>query len=387
MARADCQMTASVLVDLSNLVVGGGVQVGASFLDELSRLTDDPGACRRWPWLSDLVVEASDVVVANVTEPLSGLPLRVVDGRPAARLRRLPGRRPYDVSFTVFGPDYGPRRARTSVVGFADVTSLFPEFAEIRGRGARLKHAVRCRVSRRRFQSADLLVVESAHIAAALTGRWRVPSERITVVPNVLNRVFDDEARQTPLRVEQLGAAPLVAFPTRPYPHKNLRVLGAAARALEEEHGHQVCFALTLTEAEWERLDTATRAVSINVGPLVVGQMPALYAACDAVVFPSLNECFSVTPLEALRAGRPLVASDRAFVREVAGDAAWYFEPTEPSSVARALADMLADDTLRARRVQLGEDVARSWPTSADRAIAYLGLIDRALGHGTTSAR
>jgi glycosyltransferase involved in cell wall biosynthesis len=376
-------------VDLSNLVVGGGVQVGASFLDELGRLQEDLDARRRWPWLATLVVEASDAVVANVTDPRPGLAVRVVDGRPASRLRRVSRRRPYDVSFTVFGPDYGSRRARTNVIGFADVTSLFPEFAEIPGRGARLRHAVRSRVSKQRFRSADLVVVESAHVAAALTSRWSVPAERITVVPNVLNRVFDDETRQVPLRVELPGgpAAPLVAFPTRPYPHKNLGVLGAAARALEDEHGRQVRFALTLTDAEWERLDSATKSASINVGPLVVGQMPALYAACDAVVFPSLNECFSVTPLEALRTGRPLVASDRAFVREVAGDAAWYFEPTEPDSVARALSGMLSDEASRERRVELGQGIAGGWPTAVDRAVAYLDLIDRALGHGTPPAR
>ena len=72
------------------------------------------------------------------------LSVAVVDGRPAARLRRRPGRPAHDVSFTVFGPDYGPRRARTRIVGFADVTSLFPEFAAVPGARARLRQAVRC---------------------------------------------------------------------------------------------------------------------------------------------------------------------------------------------------------------------------------------------------
>ena len=372
-------MTAPVLVDLSNLVVGGGVQVGASFLDELGRLHEDAAARRRWPWLTQIVVEASSVVAANVTDPRPGLKISLVDGRPAARLRRVPRRRPFDLSFTVFGPDYGPRRARTSVVGFADVTSLFPEFAGIQGRRARLKHAVRARVSRHLFRTTDLMVVESAHVGAALTERWKISPDRIRVVPNVLNHVFDDEARQVPLTVE-LPASPVFAFPTRPYPHKNLRVLGAAARVLQERHGQQVRFALTLTEDEWQQLDPETRQVSVNVGPLLVAQMPAFYTACDGVVFPSLNECFSVTPLEAMKMSRPLLASDRAFVREVAGDAAWYFEPTHPASLAQALSDVLSDGDRRARRVDLGRAVADDWPTASDRATAYLGLIEEALG-------
>ncbi|WP_416954714.1 glycosyltransferase [Nocardioides sp. T5] len=65
-----------------------------------------------------------------------------------------------------------------------------------------------------------------------------------------------------------------------------------------------------------------------------VSQVPALYEACDGVVFPVLTSA-SPSLLEAMRASRPLVASDRPFVREVAGDAAWYFEPTDPASWLR----------------------------------------------------
>lgn len=371
-------MSASVLVDLSNLVVGGGVQVGASFLDELGRLADDPEARARWPWLCDVVVEASDVVVANATSTQPGLVVRVVDGRPAARLRRRPGRPDFDVCFTVFGPDYGPRRARTRIVGFADVTSLFPELAVIRGRRARLRHLVRARVSRRLFRSANLIVAESSFVTLALNERWGIPAPRLRVVPNVLNRVFHEESRQVALHVD-FPEGPVFAFPTRPYPHKNLAVLGAASRVLRDQLDRSVRFALTLTDDEWQRLDPATRAVSYNVGPLVVGQMPALYAACAGVVFPSLNECFSVTPLEAMMAGRPLLASDRPFVREVAGEAAWYFEPTDPSSLARVLAEVLHDADGRGHRVDVGKRIAVGWPTAADRAAAYLAIIDEAL--------
>jgi glycosyltransferase involved in cell wall biosynthesis len=373
--------TASVLIDVSNLEVGGGVQVGASFLDELGRLHQDPEARRRWPWLTNVVIEASEAVLANLTGPPLRLAVSVVDGRPAARLRQLSRHSDFDVSFMVFGPDYGPRRARCRIVGFADVTSLFPEFAGIRGRRARLRHAVRARVSRRRFRGADMVVGESFFVTTALADRWEIHGQRMRVVPNVLNQVFNDVTRQVPVHVE-LPDLPVFAFPTRLYPHKNLEVLGAAERVLREEHGRSVRFALTLTDDEWHRLDSDTRAVSVNVGALVVAQVPAFYAACDGVVFPSLNECFSVTPLEAMRAARPLVASDRAFVREIAGEAAWYFEPTDPASLARALADVLADGDRRARRVAIGKEIADGWPTASDRATAYLGIIEGALEPG-----
>lgn len=378
-----------VLVDMSNLVVGGGLQVGASFLDELSRMNADETSSERWPWFDGVEVEASEQVVANSTTRGAGLRLEVVDGRPQARvLRRLPRGPQFDVSFTVFGPGYGRRRARRTIVGCADVTSLFPEHATIRGVRPRALHALRRRVSRRIFLQADRIVGESAHVTAALHQRWGIDPARLRVVPNVLNRVFDDASRQERLDAD-LGAdgALVFAYPTRDYPHKNLDVLGAAQRVVATTSDLDVRFALTLTEREWEQLDPATREASINVGPLVVAQVPALYEACDGVVFTSLNECFSVTPLEAMRAGRSLVASDRPFVREVAGDAAWYVEPTDPASVAAGLVAALSDDAERSRRVEIGRRVAVDWPSARDRATAYLDLIGDELAHGVTPSR
>src|SRR5690349_18508865 len=178
-----------VLVDMSNLVVGGGLQVGASFLDELSRIIKEPASSVRWPWLVDLAVEASEQVVANSTARGAGLRLDVVNGRPAARLRRRPRKHEFDVSFTVFGPDYGPRRARVRIVGFADVTSLFPEFARVEGVRPRALHALRRRVSKRIFLTADHVIAESNHVSVALQDRWSVGPARLSVVPNVLNSV------------------------------------------------------------------------------------------------------------------------------------------------------------------------------------------------------
>lgn len=381
---------ARVLVDMSNLVVGGGLQVGASFLDELSRIRAADASSERRPWLADMVVEVSEQVLDNSTTRGAGLRLEVVNGRPGARLRRLPRRPEFDLAFTVFGPDYGPRRARTRVVGFADVTSLFPEFAGIRGARARAQHALRRRVSRRIFRTAECIVAESAHVTAALHERWGIDPSRLHVVPNVLNRVFDDVSAQAPLGVDadlDAGGAVVFAYPTRAYPHKNLEVLGAARRIVTERSGLDVRFALTLTDAEWEQLDPATRAASTNVGPLTVTQVPALYAASAGVVFPSLNECFSVTPLETMRAGRTLVASDRPFVREVAGDAAWYVEPTDPASLAEGLVSALSDDRERARRVEVGRQVAAGWPSAMDRATAYLDIVDGMLLPTMTRAR
>jgi glycosyltransferase involved in cell wall biosynthesis len=70
--------------------------------------------------------------------------------------------------------------------------------------------------------------------------------------------------------------------------------------------------------------------------------LPALFAACEAFVLPSLTEGFGITVLEAMLAGAPVVCSRTGSLPEVGGDAALYFDPTDVEDISRVLAKRLA---------------------------------------------
>jgi glycosyltransferase involved in cell wall biosynthesis len=371
----------SVLINLANLRSGGGLQAGASFLDELVRLAGSSDS-RRWRWFPhDVVVEASREVVHNAILDVSPIAVRVLEGGPLASMRRaISGGRGHDVVFTLFGPDYAPRRGKRLVVGFADVTSLYPEAAHLPSTaGARARWAARRRVSRASYHRADRIVVESPHLVDDLTHRWGVAAA-MTVVPNVVNGEVLTRGDVAP-RMDLAGAhdAEVLFFPTRAYAHKNLAFLGRVGAVLMERHRLPVRFLLTLDSVEWSALPEATKAFSVNVGPLRVTDLEAHYRACTAVFFPSLLEAQSVTPLEALALEVPLLACDRPFVRSTVGDAAWYFDPEDPVSAADAVKQMLTEHTERDRKRELGRVLMASWPRASDRAVSYLDVIDSEL--------
>jgi glycosyltransferase involved in cell wall biosynthesis len=365
-----------ILIDLSNLYTGGGLQVGASFLDEMVALSVDPECVDRWAWLSTMTIEASPAVVQNATgQSLRHPALREVNGRPLDQVRRRHVV-DHDVSFVLFGPDYAPRRAIRRVVGFADGISLHPEFAAPDTVAKCLRLRIRARLSRARFARYERVVVEAGHVARILEDEWGMPGNRISVVPNTLNGVFLDKQKQEDIPTV-IPAGATFCFPTRAHRHKNLAVLGQAARELHARRQLDVRFVLTLTDREWRDLPEETRRHSVNVGPLRIAQVPALYRACTGAVFSSLVECFSATPLEAIASGAPLVASDRDFVRDVVGEAAIYFEPTDPASLASALVETVTNLAQRRARVEHGYEIANSWPTARDRALRYAELIDQ----------
>lgn len=71
---------------------------------------------------------------------------------------------------------------------------------------------------------------------------------------------------------------------------------------------------------------------SLN-GSIPAPDLPALYAAAQAFVFPSLYEGFGLPVLEAMSVGCPVVTSARGSLKEVAGNAAILVDPENIDSI------------------------------------------------------
>lgn len=367
-------MTARVLIDAANLHSGGGLQVASSFLDELAGLLNDPATVERYPWVTDVDVEATPEVLANLLPGTAEKLTPTSTSRGSLDRDAWTTKPTHDVSFTVFGPMYGRRRGRHQIVGMADVTSIYsvPETSTGQSTPTRALRTVRRAASRALFTRADSLVVEAPHVRDQLEKAWGYPPERVHVVSNCVNAIFTaDRPRPT----ERSGWI----FVTRAYPHKNLALLGRIGEELARRGVTDLRFKVTLTDAEWDALDETTRRHCDNLGARRVEELPELYAACEGSVFPSLLECFSAAPLEALFSDLPLVASDRAFVRDVCGDAAVYVDPRDPVAWADALLAVRSDAELRDRLARERRAVTSDLPDARDRALAYLDLIDQAL--------
>lgn len=91
-----------------------------------------------------------------------------------------------------------------------------------------------------------------------------------------------------------------------------------------------------------------------------------LYNFATAFVYPSFSEGFGIPLLEAMACGTPVLASDIAVFREVAGDAALYFDPGDPAAVVAGLERCL-DRDIRGEYVGRGlRRVTRySWDATA----------------------
>ena len=206
--------------------------------------------------------------------------------------------------------------------------------------------------------SAETVAV-SASLAAALSRDLSVKGSRILRIPNGVRYVPPERVT---LR-EELRLRPadrLIVSVGNLYPVKGHQYLVDALALIADRHP-----ALHVAIAGRGGQESALRSLARNHGLAdrvhllgLRADVPAILAAADVFVLPSLSEGLPLALIEAMFAGRPIVATDVGEVRAALahGGAGVVVEPADALALGVAL-DALLQDPERAKA--LGEQAAR----------------------------
>jgi glycosyltransferase involved in cell wall biosynthesis len=215
--------------------------------------------------------------------------------------------------------------------------------------------------------SQDMIIAISDHIARFTIARGVKDPRRVRRVYHGLRVENADEAERDRSRLRaELGVAPddfLVGNVGRLSPQKGQRhLIRALPTLLERVPNAQVAIA-GAGELEPELMELAAE---LNVTDRVHllgsrSDVPALMRAFDAFAMPSIWEGFGIVLLEAMAAGRPIVASAVATIPEVVVDeeTGYLTPPAEPEAIAEALTKLALDPELAYRMGQAGQDRLR----------------------------
>lgn len=222
---------------------------------------------------------------------------------------------------------------------------------------------------------ADAIIVPSRSAAADLQWTLHPHSGRVHVTyEGVAPEFHPVPPHEAAIVARRYGLEPgyLLSLGTRE-PGKNRSTLLRAIERLRSE-GRDVHLAV-VGQHSWGQDDEASPALRDRVrftGYVDQSDLPALYSAASALVFPSLHEGFGLPVLESMACGTPVVTSNRSAMPEVASDAALLVDPRDERAIADAIASLLDDDALRARLRDAGIERASSftWDECARATVA-----------------
>lgn len=238
----------------------------------------------------------------------------------------------------------GIRRERPEVVW---VNSLFNPLAAIAARlaGARVVWHLHERnlpgaagriYSRIIGRFSDLAVVVSEFVAAT----FDLPEDQMVVVPNALLTEI------VPTQLRRRGRSFVVGYVGQLEPRKRVADILEAVDRLPETTAVIVGDGKGRgqVESKVERLDLESR---VNLAGFQPDVRP-YYERFDCVVISSSNEPFGLVALEAMAAGRPVIAARSGALPEVLGDAALYYRLGDVDELSAQLARIQSDPRLAA---------------------------------------
>ena len=282
----------------------------------------------------------------------------------------------HDVLWCPFFELDPPRSPIPAVVTIPDLQHVaLPECFE------RADLAERLRKLRPSAAYAARVLTNSEHSKRDLLRAYHLPDEHVVVTHLDCARAFrEPSSRAAVKRVRERHGLPsqFALFPANAWPHKNHRGLFLAWATYRERYGPPPLLVLTGVPADrsdWLHSELVTHGLGelvLHLGYVDSADMPALYDAATMVVFPSLFEGFGIPVVEAMRRGRPLIASNAASIPEVAGDSAWLVDPRDPRALAEAVHAVLADpEAASARAAQGPGDAARfDYRRTAEQSLA-----------------
>lgn len=185
-----------------------------------------------------------------------------------------------------------------------------------------------------------------------------------------------DELPEGSEPVAELAGKQFIMYVGRPTPHKNLRRLIDAFALLRQTHPDLVLALAGKKDGNYLRHEAYVKERGIQ-GVVFTGfvsdqQLRWMYEHTAVYCFPSLSEGFGLPGLEAMLHGAPVASSTATCLPETHGEAAHYFDPYSVEDMARAIDDILTNDTLRQTLITKGKaHVATfSWRRMAEQTLA-----------------
>lgn len=224
-------------------------------------------------------------------------------------------------------------------------------------------------ITRQSVHRACGVIAVSRATAEDIMRLYGVPDGQIAVIPYGLDATFAPaNARHMEPLVRERYRLPeeFLLFVGTLEPRKNLPRLLEAYTLANRRASLPPLVLVGAPGWQHERILTQARRLGIEgqlrfAGYILRENLPGVYAAARALLYPSLYEGFGLPPLEAMGCGTPVLASNVSAMPEVIGDAGVLINPCDVQEMADGILRIAQDETLRQRMVERGLERAQQF--------------------------
>jgi glycosyltransferase involved in cell wall biosynthesis len=201
----------------------------------------------------------------------------------------------------------------------------------------------------RALKHSAKIVTISNTVASEIRQNFKWLNKDIEVIYIFLDDKFKNYNRQGKIIINK----PYLLFIGNRKKHKNLELLIKAFAKIKYEIPHFLIIAGAKDkDAREDEIDMLINKFNIQnrVIQLIKPDDETiinLYSFADLFVFPSLFEGFGLPPLEAVSLGCPVILSDIPILREIFGEAGFYFNPYSEEDLANAILKVISDEKFK----------------------------------------
>lgn len=237
-----------------------------------------------------------------------------------------------------------------------------------------LKHVAYQFIMKQAAKKAQKIFTVSEATKLEIEDHLHVPADKVIVTYEGVDSNLANGKRQI-----AEGKEKYFLYVGNAYPHKNLEVLVRAYKTFADENKGTKLLFVGKEDFFYRRLKHNISEMKLD-GSVVFREniddeeLSELYTNAIALIAPSLMEGFGLPPLEAMARKCLVIASDIAAHREICGDAAVYFNPTEKDSLVQSLLDVMSNGNSKQfqEKIKSGSERIKffSWEKMAKQTLA-----------------
>lgn len=235
------------------------------------------------------------------------------------------------------------------------------------------------------IQKADGVIAVSEFVKEQLLNRFVIDEEKVKVIYHGTDPDFYSEVPARRLdRVIKKHTLPsdFLLFVGAIEPRKNLTNLIKALKIVHKRHKKISLVIAGRKGSDYSKVKALILKNRLEDWVKTLDYLPSeevrcLYNLASLFVFPSLCEGFGLPLLEAMASRLPLVVSGVSALPEIADDAALYFDPNSPESIAGRVIEVLQDKSLQKKLIVRGRERSKAfdWEKTAVETLDFYKTI------------